>query len=81
MNHRYLPNRTLAHLDPSTTSKDKPEREALPILAGKEAKDGKPALYICQNFICKRPLSNPAELGPALEAQENERKAGRRTAL
>ena len=81
MNRRYLPNRTLAHLDPSKASMDEPEREVLPLLAGKEGKDGKPTLYICQNFTCKKPLTNPAELGPALEAQENELKAGRRTAL
>ncbi|MFL5896910.1 MAG: thioredoxin domain-containing protein [Solirubrobacterales bacterium] len=32
------------------------------LLAGRTALDGRPAAYVCENFTCKLPVTNPAEL-------------------
>jgi uncharacterized protein YyaL (SSP411 family) len=33
-----------------------------PLLAGRTRVDGKPAAYVCQNFTCQLPVSDPSEL-------------------
>jgi len=37
-----------------------------PLLAGKGLPEGKAALYICRNFSCQRPLTDPREVTEAL---------------
>jgi uncharacterized protein YyaL (SSP411 family)/aryl-alcohol dehydrogenase-like predicted oxidoreductase len=59
VNRVYLPNRVLAYRDPQ-----QPET-AHPLLQGKSLIDGKAALYVCRNFACGRPITDPADL-PAL---------------
>jgi uncharacterized protein len=58
---RYLPNRIIALMDPASPAEPLP-----PLLAGKTLSDGKSALYICQNFACASPLTDPNALGAAL---------------
>ena len=36
--------------------------EGVPLLAGKELVDGKPAVYVCKRFACQRPITSAADL-------------------
>ena len=37
-----------------------------PLLQGKTQIDGKPTVYVCQNFTCSKPVTNWDELKPLL---------------
>jgi uncharacterized protein YyaL (SSP411 family) len=74
---RYLPNQILAHLDPSAESGKHPS----PLVEGKGLIDGKAALYLCYNFTCSSPITDPAQVGPALDAHQKPIQASRRGTL
>lgn len=57
----YLPNRIIAMGSPWSPS-------ALPVLKGKNAVAGQPALYICRDFTCREPVTDPRLVAGALEA-------------
>jgi uncharacterized protein YyaL (SSP411 family) len=58
---RYLPNRLLALGSPGTNG------HRIPLLADRDALEGRPTAYLCEGFICQAPTSDPAELERQLE--------------
>ncbi len=56
---QYLPNRISAHLDPLR------ERSEHPLLAGKTLVQDKAALYVCRNFACQAPVTDPEAVAQA----------------
>jgi uncharacterized protein YyaL (SSP411 family) len=65
----FLPNRILAHGE----RQDPPRAgaPALPLLAGKSTVNGDPAVYICRDFACEAPLTEPARLISSLRARRS----------
>jgi uncharacterized protein len=56
---RYLPNVVLAAGRPAT-------EPAVPLLAGRQPVDGRPAAYVCERFVCQRPVTDPEALADQL---------------
>jgi hypothetical protein len=59
---RYLPNSVLALAAPG----DDAATKAIPLLEGREPVDGRAAAYVCEHFVCRRPVTLPEELAAAL---------------
>jgi uncharacterized protein YyaL (SSP411 family) len=51
----------LAGFEPNTVVAFGPTEE-VPLLAGKGPVDGQPAVYVCERFACRAPVTDPAEL-------------------
>jgi uncharacterized protein YyaL (SSP411 family) len=56
----FLPDRIVGHHDPALGP------SPLPLLAHKALVRGGPALYVCRNFACRRPVIEPDEVPAAL---------------
>jgi uncharacterized protein len=56
----FLPNRVIASHDGTGTPSNHP------LLTGKGLVEGKAALYICRDFSCQRPITDPKEVTEAL---------------
>jgi uncharacterized protein YyaL (SSP411 family)/aryl-alcohol dehydrogenase-like predicted oxidoreductase len=69
----YLPDRVIAFVDP-----DRPEPERA-LTAGKAEVNGAAALYVCRDFACRAPVTDPAGVAAALE--ENRTGAERKASL
>jgi uncharacterized protein YyaL (SSP411 family) len=48
----------LAPFDPNAVVAFGPGN-AVPLLAGKTRVDGKPTLYVCERFVCRKPVTDP----------------------
>jgi uncharacterized protein YyaL (SSP411 family) len=53
---RFLPNHVMA------VGSD----EGIPLLAGRSPVDGRAAAYVCEHFVCRRPVTDPDELAAEL---------------
>jgi uncharacterized protein YyaL (SSP411 family) len=58
INTSYFPNSVLACASPT----DMQTAELIALLADRPAKDGKATAYVCQNFTCQAPVTEPEEL-------------------
>jgi uncharacterized protein YyaL (SSP411 family) len=56
----FVPCAIVGHHDPTTGP------TALPLLKDKSLVDGAPALYVCRDYACRRPVTDPAEVPQAL---------------
>jgi len=45
------------------------DADGVPLLADRAEVDGRPAAYICRNFVCQRPVTEPAELREPLRVR------------
>ena len=61
--HCYLPNRIVATGSPKQPS-------SLPLLQDRPAVSGKPTLYICRNYTCRQPITDPRSVIEALQADQ-----------
>jgi hypothetical protein len=57
---RYLPDAVVALKHPA-------EESHLPLFQGRSLIDGKPAAYVCENYACKLPVTEPEELAKLLK--------------
>jgi aryl-alcohol dehydrogenase-like predicted oxidoreductase len=74
VNRQYLPNRIIASVDPLQTSTDHP------LLRGKNLVQGKAALYVCRNFACQQPITDPAQVREAIRSRASIEPAAAREA-
>jgi uncharacterized protein YyaL (SSP411 family) len=61
---RYLPNRVVA----GTTTGDPDTARGLPLLEGRGAVEGKATAYVCRNYACELPVTDPDALARQLDA-------------
>ena len=54
----------LAPYEPNTVVAVGPA-EGIPLLEGKGLVDGKPAIYRCERFVCRAPITQPSDLAEA----------------
>jgi hypothetical protein len=61
----YLPNKVLAVLDPGSAGAAEAS-ETIPLLAEKTAQGGAATVYVCRDFVCDQPLTDPKSLNEKL---------------
>jgi uncharacterized protein YyaL (SSP411 family) len=59
---RYLPNAVIAAASPG----DAGAGDSVPLLRDRKPVDGKPAAYVCERFVCRRPVTEPEALAAQL---------------
>jgi uncharacterized protein YyaL (SSP411 family) len=53
----YLPNTVVAH-----SAAPASDASSVPLFSEREAVDGRPTAYVCENFVCQRPVNTVSEL-------------------
>ncbi len=59
----YIPNKVVV-----TSAKPDPDSD-LPLLKGKQMRNGKPTAYVCENYSCKLPVTDTTKLASQLTAK------------
>jgi uncharacterized protein YyaL (SSP411 family) len=62
--HKYLPNKVVA----PNPSSDAEAIEALPLLQNRPLLEGKATAYVCENYTCQQPVTDPSKLQEQLES-------------
>lgn len=57
---RYLPNKLVVVRSPDAEESDHP------LFAGRTMLDGKPTAYVCRDYVCQRPVTDPSALADQL---------------
>ncbi|HMH54554.1 MAG TPA: thioredoxin domain-containing protein [Candidatus Acidoferrum sp.] len=60
---RFLPNRVVA----GAVGDDATQRAGLPLLEGRAPVDGKATAFVCRNYACELPVTDPAALAEQLD--------------
>jgi len=60
---RFIPNKVVLKTSDGQTS-----NVSLPLLEGRQAIEGKPTAYVCENFVCNRPVTAASDLAAELDA-------------
>jgi len=55
---RFLPNKVVAGME----TEDDPIADQLGLLEGRVLINGLPTAYVCQNYTCQMPVTDPSEL-------------------
>ncbi len=64
---RYLPNRALAGADSAASAQSPTADATSPLLEDRDLIDGKPAAYVCENYACQLPVTEPEALVAQLD--------------
>ncbi len=62
---RYMPNGVIA----GRAEEDEEAVGLIPLLADRDARDGRATAYVCEGYACKTPTTDPEELARQLQAQ------------
>ena len=62
---RFLPNKVVALRPPDDSSAER----LIPLLADRPTQGGKPTAYVCQNFTCNLPVTDPTALAAQLDTR------------
>ncbi len=73
----FVPNKVVG----LTWEKEKSVAKTLPFLTGKTKIRGKPAVYICRNYTCRRPLTDPVKVGKVLRSSGKVQGPARRISI
>ena len=68
---RYLPNKVVVGAESTLAAIDKAGSlsvNSMPLLEGRDMINGKPTAFVCQNYACQLPVTEPAALAEQLEA-------------
>ena len=61
---RFLPASMLALSEPQ----DVAALDLMPLLRARPLVDGRAAAYVCRNYVCNLPVTEPAQLGARLDS-------------
>ena len=69
---QYLPNRVLA----ATEQGDPAGSHSMPLLRHRTMVNGAPATYVCHNYVCQLPVTDPGDLASQLEIESRRKDSG-----
>jgi uncharacterized protein YyaL (SSP411 family) len=71
VHRRYLPNKVVVGAAGALASDEAAGAAPaydMPLLAGREPVDGKPTAFVCQNYVCQLPVTDPEALAEQLDS-------------